>query len=207
MVARRCANSLARFAGALALIAGVRAPEPLLAAGRASQAAPAPAATPELDRLNADLESLSRRVSPAVVQVFVSAVVPTPGDPGASGLLSRQRGTGSGVIVDPSGYIVTNAHVVRGARRIQVQLAGPRPAGPGHSVIKPAGPRHEAKLVGMDLETDIAVIKIDGAGFPTLPFADSEQLRQGQLALAFGSPLGLESSVSLGVISATVRQL
>jgi serine protease Do len=174
---------------------------------QAAKAVTAPAAS-ELDRLSGDLQALARRVSPAVVQVFASSLVPAPGaGESAGGLLSRQRGLGSGVIVDPSGYIVTNAHVVLGARRVQVQLAEPAPGAPGRSVLKQSGPRLEGRIVGMDRETDIAVLKIERANLPTLSFADSDQLRQGQMALAFGSPLGLESSVSMGIISATVRQI
>lgn len=170
-------------------------------------AAPAGAAS-SLDRLSEDVQALSLRVSPAVVQIFASSLLPTPGrGDEAAGLLSSQRGSGSGVLVDADGYIVTNLHVVAGARRIQVSLAGPRPGSPGRSILKPSGPRYEAELVGSDLETDIAVLRIEAAKLPFLPFADSDQLRQGQTVLAFGSPLGLENSVSLGVISAAVRQL
>src|SRR6185436_1479812 len=85
--------------------------------------------------------------------------------------------------------------------------SSPRSGAPGRSAIKPRGPLFEAKILGVDHETDLAVLKIEGAGLPTLAFADSDALRQGQLVFAFGSPLGLENSVSMGVISATVRQL
>jgi serine protease Do len=193
----------ARLAVALLVISALQG-IPSYGAGRSKT--PAPAASTELDRLNADLETLSRRVSPAVVEVFVTSLVPAQ-DQAAGGLLVPQRASGSGVLVDPGGYIITNAHVIRAARRIQVQLAEPRPAGPGHSIVRPSGPRKEATLVGRDLEADIAVIKIEGTNLPHLPFGDSEQLRQGQVVLAFGSPLGLEGSVSMGVISATVRQI
>src|SRR5580765_2135223 len=170
---------------ALALVLlGALCASPSHGAGRAGSKAPA-AATPGLDRLNADLESLSRRVNPAVVEVFVTSIMPA-GDRAGGGLLTQQRAAGSGVLVDAGGYIVTNAHVIRGARRIQVQLAEPRSAGPGHSIVRPSGVRKEGVLVGRDLEADIAVIKIEGADFPHLSFGDSEQLRQGQIVLAFG---------------------
>lgn len=166
-------------------------------------------ATPELDRLSADIQTLSQRVSPAVVQVFSSFVTPASrgGGETASSLLTHQRASGSGVIVDPAGYVVTNAHVIEGAARIQVSLVRPREDSPGRSILQPSGRRYEATLVGSDVETDLAVLKIEGEKFPTLLFADSEELRQGQLVLALGSPLGLENSVSLGVISSAVRQL
>src|SRR5678816_431320 len=104
----------------------------------AAAARPRPATAPAasaLDRLDTDLESLSRSVAPAVVEIFATTLAPTPGGEGPGGLLSQQRGSGSGVIVDPAGYIVTNAHVVGGARRIQVLLTSPTP-GPGRSILR-----------------------------------------------------------------------
>src|SRR5262245_25084900 len=196
-------HSPARLAVALLMMATLGV-APSNGAARSKTAAPP--ATSELDRLNADLEALSRRVSPAVVEVFVTSLVPAR-DQATGGLLVPQRASGSGVLVDPGGYIITNAHVIRAARRIQVQLAEPRPAGPGHSIVRPSGPRKEAVMVGRDLESDIAVIRIEGSNLPHLSFGDSEQLRQGQVVLAFGSPLGLEGSMSMGIISATVRQI
>lgn len=190
---------------AAALAAATLASFAPCATGASKKSTTAPAS--DLERMSADLEALSRKVSPAVVEIFVSSIAPASAAIDASSLLARQRGSGSGVIVDPSGYIVTNAHVVVGARRIQVQLSEPRSGSPGHSVVKPAGARLEAKMIGLDRETDLAVIKIEGGPFPTLPFGDSEALRQGQVVMAFGSPLGFEGSVSLGVISATVRQI
>ena len=137
---------------AVTLVCGLACTDPARAADRAAAAPP----STELGRLSGDLQALARRVGPAVVQVFVSSVVPGPQRGEAvGGLLSRQRGSGSGVIVDAQGTIVTNAHVVAGARRVQVQLAEPRPGSPGRSILKPAGPRHEARIVGMDIETDL----------------------------------------------------
>jgi serine protease Do len=123
-------------------------------------------------------------------------------------LLARERGTGSGVILDASGYVVTNAHVVDGARRVQVAFGSPRgAAAPGRSVVKAPGRVVPARLIGVDQETDLAVLKVEEAGLPVLELGDSEALRQGELVMAFGSPLGFEGSVSLGVVSSTARQL
>ncbi len=149
------------------------------------------------------LEDLSDRVAPSVVQIQ-TATFTTPTAP-SIGLIAKQRATGSGFIVDPDGYIVTNAHVVQGARRIQVVLREPKPA--GASVLKPRSESVGATLVGIDPETDLAVLKVQRSGLPALGFGDSEALRQGQLVMAFGSPLGLENSASLGVVSAVARQL
>jgi serine protease Do len=144
--------------------------------------------------LSRSFEQIVARVSPAVVQVH------------ARGL--TERSSGSGVIVDPAGYVVTNAHVVGLARRIQVLVPIPaEESAPFKSVIKPAGKLAPATLVGLDRETDIAVLKIEGRHIQALPFADSENLRQGQLVFAFGSPFGLENSVSMGIVSSAARQV
>jgi serine protease Do len=129
-------------------------------------------------------------------------------DAGNASLLTRQRATGSGVILTQDGYIVTNAHVIQNARRIRVQLpVSERAARRSTSVTKPAGTILDAKVVGLDRETDVAVLKVTATGLPTLPLGNSRELRQGQLVMAFGSPLGLENSASLGVVSAAARQL
>lgn len=162
-----------------------------------------------LEEMSQSFQALSKRVSPAVVQIFVSRYAPTIGAE-ASGveLYSRQRGTGSGVIVDPAGYIVTNSHVVLGAERIRVLLATPGEVMEGSkSVVKPKGVVVNATLVGLDTETDLAVIKVEQSGLPHLLFGDSEALNAGQVVFAFGSPLGLETSVTMGVVSAVARQL
>ncbi|HSB60066.1 MAG TPA: trypsin-like peptidase domain-containing protein, partial [Vicinamibacteria bacterium] len=123
------------------------------------------------------------------------------------GALAKQRASGSGVILDPSGYVVTNNHVVQGARRIQVALSvRARPAGEG-SVLGPRGRTLGAQLVGADPDTDLAVLKVEASALPALVLGDSEALRQGQVVLAFGAPLGLENSASMGVVSAAARQL
>jgi serine protease Do len=126
---------------------------------------------------------------------------------GQGSLLTRQEATASGVIIHPDGYIVTNAHVVSGARRIQVQLAEPpEPASP-RVEARPQGVKLDAELVGVDEMTDLALLKIPGKQLRTLALGDSASLKQGQVVLAFGSPLGLRNTVTMGVVSAVARQL
>ena len=168
----------------------------------ATAAAQATAPARDLSALSRDLQALSERVKPAVVQVLVTGYAP------ADGQLVKQRATGSGVILDPDGYVITNAHVVQGARRVQVALAGLATGPPGaRSILKAPGRVLGAVVVGTDLETDLAVLKLDEKGLPVLPLGDSEALHPGELVLAFGSPLGLENSVTLGIVSAVARQV
>ena len=164
--------------------------------------AASPAQTPGLTALDAQLEALSRRVAASVVQVTATGYTSTP-----SVLLARDQRTGSGVIVDPDGWIVTNAHVIEDARSVKVDVQQPDAAPPGSSILRPRSQRLVAKVVGVDRETDVAVLKIERSGLPALELGDSELLHQGQLVMAFGSPLGLENSASLGVVSAVARQL
>lgn len=152
------------------------------------------------------LQDLVERVDPAVVQILTRGF--SLSDDGGVALVRSQRGSGSGVVVHPDGYIVTNAHVVGSARQVQVLL--PEPADGGikfRSVVKPVGKILPATLVGMDRETDIAVLKIAGTNLPYLAFGDSEAVRQGQVAVAFGSPFGLENSVTMGIVSSVARQV
>lgn len=163
-----------------------------------------PAAPADLATLSASLRRVVERVGPTVVEVATTGFA-APQGPG-EGLLSRRRGTGSGIIFTPDGYIVTNAHVVQGARRIQVVLPRPAPDQEG-SILQARGDVVGAQLVGTDLETDLAVLKVSASGLPAAELADSDELRQGELVLAFGSPLGLEQSVTLGIVSSVARQL
>jgi serine protease Do len=120
----------------------------------------------------------------------------------------RVRSGGSGVILDPSGYIVTNAHVVEGAARVEVLVQATRNEGPGRrSIVKARGRTFTAQILGVDKETDLAVLKMPQSGLPHLSLADSDRVKQGSIVLAFGNPLGLQSSVTMGIVSATSRQL
>jgi serine protease Do len=161
---------------------------------------------PPLADLSRSLQELAARVSPSVVQIFVTGY-PTPDeeDQSATSEPQLERSSGSGVIVDADGYIVTNAHVVENATRVEVEL--PVEGTPGRSILKRRGRTVGARVIAIDHETDIAVIRVEAQGLPPLQFGDSDALRSGQIVLAFGSPLGLESSVSMGVVSAVARQL
>ena len=159
--------------------------------------------------LSRSLQDLAERVSPAVVQIFVTGYsAPDEDDHAAGGEPTLERTSGSGVIVDGDGYIVTNAHVVENATRLEVDLPFSATGGAqARSILKRRGRTVGAQIVAIDHETDIAVIKVEARGLPALPFGDSDELKPGQIVLAFGSPLGLESSVTMGVVSAVARQL
>src|SRR5208283_2828927 len=105
-----------------------------------------------------------------------------------SGFVKNESATGSGIILDPDGYIVTNAHVVEGARKVDVSVQDASTAG-----LKRAHTHYPGKIVGVDKDSDLAVLKIEAHGLPMLSFLDSDTLRQGQVVLALGSPLGLEN--------------
>jgi serine protease Do len=114
----------------------------------------------------------------------------TPNAPGGRGE-EVPRGVGSGFIVSGDGFVLTNHHVVDGADEIYVTLTDKREL--------------KAKLIGSDRRTDVAVVKIEGAGFPTLKFGDVNRLRVGEWVVAIGSPFGLENTVTAGIVSAKGR--
>jgi serine protease Do len=188
-------RAAARLAACLTLLAA-----PLAGQGRArSDATPNP-----LRQFDGAVQALARRVSPAIVQVIVTAL--SSGDtPHQGGALERSRLIGSGVIVDAGGFIITNAHVVAGAERVRIAFS--LPPGPAEGSRALLGPVREARLVGVDNETELALLKVDTAGLTPLPFGDSDQLRKGQFVFAFGSPDGLTNSMSMGVVSAVAREV
>jgi serine protease Do len=173
-----------------------------------SLAAQPPPADP-LHQMSRSFEALVARVSPAVVEIFVTGYGPPENrenDPTAP--IGRQRSLGSGVIVDSNGYIVTNHHVIKGARRVSVLVTPPSSHGSQIAeALQPAPRSLRAKIVGVNKAADLAVLKVDATGLPTLPFARYSDLHQGQLVFAFGNPEGLQNSVSMGLVSSVMRQI
>jgi len=178
-----------------------------------------PAQTPQqsdrqklLQQFSDSMDELTARVSPAIVQVLVTGYGPLEEkdkDKDDSTTLGKQRSLGSGVIVDSDGYIITNAHVVKGALRVRVLLTPAQPADSGARASAGMGersPAYAAKIIGVASSIDLALLKIEAKGLPTLGFADYTKLRKGQLVLAFGNPEGLENTVTMGIVSAVARQ-
>jgi Do/DeqQ family serine protease len=141
------------------------------------------------------LTDVAESVSPSVVSIQVEVTKPqNEGFPfffGGQGRGGIVRGGGSGVILRPDGYVLTNNHVVREASRIEVRLKN--------------GKSFPASVVGADPATDLAMLKIDAKGLPPAEFASSDKARVGQFVIAIGSPFGLDYTVTTGVLSAKGR--
>jgi serine protease Do len=147
---------------------------------------------PDIARLNDFMHGLSERLKPSLVQVRVRrAAEPQPEgqeqQPGQPGTPDERRSSGSGFIIREDGYLVTNAHVVGDAERIQVRLSD--------------GRRFDARLVGLDERVDVALLKIEAKGVPVAQLGDSNRTRVGEFVLALGHPFGLEQTVSFGIVS------
>jgi serine protease Do len=177
----------------------------------AATAAPAARTAPSLQQLP-DFSQLVQQYGPAVVNISVDAAAPAasakrerPFDDDELSQFFRhfqmpfpqermpRHGTGSGFIVSADGYILTNAHVVANAADVTVKLSDRREL--------------KAKVIGADRRTDVALIKVEATGLPTVKFGNPQALRPGEWVVAIGSPFGLESSVTAGVVSATGRAL
>ncbi len=115
------------------------------------------------------------------------------GPPSNSPQMERESSLGSGIIVNSDGYILTNNHVVAGASDVEV--------------VTPDRKKYKAKVIGTDPRTDIAVVKIDGSGFPTLTLGDSSRLKVGDVVFAIGDPFGVGETATSGIVSATGRGL
>jgi serine protease Do len=161
-----------------------------------------------LRRWDESVDALVRRVSPSVVQIMVTGygAISEGARGNADVVIGRQKAIGSGFVIDASGYIITNAHVVNGAQRVQVAL----PGGPaGGSITGSLASRITvipARIIGVSREIDLALLKVDASNLAALPVANYRNLRQGETVFAFGSPQGLRNSVTHGIISAVARQ-
>ena len=161
-----------------------------------------------LTALSGSIRELTNRAAPAVVELVVNGYAAADDDSGqARNQISRQLSSGSGVIVDPAGYIMTNAHLVRGAVKIEVLVADSTSRAAARDTGPERASRLDARILGVDRDSDLALIKIDRQNLPALSFGDSDRLRQGDLVFAIGSPLGLRNSVSMGVVSAPARAI
>jgi serine protease Do len=205
---------------ALLLAGGFAVYEVVSPAAAQAAPAPAPAAAPlnpdsvsALLALDHAMETVAARVTPAVVNVAVTSRTKPAAAQEQFGSNDDQQnpfeqffgpffqqmrpqpqiehGIGSGVIISPDGYIVTNDHVVKGAMDIRVTLSD-------RKVMS-------AKLIGADPLTDLAVIKVDGTNLPSVPWGNSTDLRPGQIVLAFGNPYGFRFTVTQGIVSAVNR--
>ena len=177
-------------------------PAQTLAAAPIAQAAPVAAANPNF------VTNVVNRVGPAVVRIEASHTVSQRTNPfsGSGGDPLRdffgqqqqqqpkertERGLGSGFIVSSDGRIITNAHVVEGADTVEVTLKD--------------GRKLQGRVLGRDSVTDVAVVKVEGSNLPVVALSNSEQIQAGEWAIAIGNPLGLDNTVTVGIISATGR--
>ncbi|HMD34641.1 MAG TPA: trypsin-like peptidase domain-containing protein, partial [Vicinamibacterales bacterium] len=183
----------------------------LVAAPAAGQRAPGGFASPNdaLDRMAAAVDALTRKVWPSVVQIMVTSYGAR--EEGARGeanvVVGRQQSLGSGFVIDVDGYIMTNAHVVSGAQRVQVLVPATNADGSLATALSAKQDIRTARIVGITTELDLALLKVDGLKTPPLPLATYSLLNQGQWVFAFGSPGGLRNTLTHGIVSAVARQV
>jgi len=161
-----------------------------------------------LSTFSQSLEKVVRKVAPSVVKIDVTTTVAKndvdedSAKPTRS-YTTREHTIGSGVILDSNGYIITNAHVVRGAAALTVTLdknTGPYHTGRGQTILP-------ARVIGQFADADLALIKVDANGLPALPLGKETNLHQGQIIIAIGCPQGLQNTVSMGIVSSVARQI
>jgi Do/DeqQ family serine protease len=178
-----------------------------------SVVARADTSTQKVNELSNSFADIIEKASPAVVKISMTRIIkvseqqqqnnPFMMDPffrqffGGNGQMrprdQREEGLGSGIIVSPSGYILTNNHVVEKASKLQVTLSD--------------GRDFTGKVVGTDPQTDVAVVKINADSLPVMPFANSDSARVGDLCFAIGNPFGQDHTVTMGIVSAKNRNL
>ncbi len=172
------------------------------------------AAAQRANQISNSFADVIEKASPAVVKISMTRIIkasdqqgqgnnPLMSDPffrqffGGQGNMrprdQRESGLGSGILVSPNGYILTNNHVVEKANTLKVELSD--------------GRDFTGKVVGTDPQTDVAVVKINANDLPTLPFANSDAARVGDLCFAIGNPFGQDHTVTMGIVSAKNRHL
>lgn len=184
--------------GAIAVLAFIAG---LILGGSLTDATEKPSHTEDLITLSDAFADIAEKVNPSVVNIACTELEGAPtgdddeGDQGDDeGDLEDQYGFGSGVIIDPSGYILTSNHVIDSAGKIEVKLSNDK--------------KFVAKLVGQDKETDLALIKVESdEPLPVAPLGDSDRLKPGQWVMAIGNPFVYDHTVTVGVISALNRDL
>ena len=145
-----------------------------------------------MDAYSRAVISAAEKVSPSVVYIEVAQPL-QGGRPNAPRISPERRGSGSGFVFTPDGFILTNSHVVYGAKKIDVTLTD------GH--------KYQAELIGDDPDTDLAVIRINGPNLVPVELGEAQKIRVGQLVIAIGNPYGFQYSVTAGVVSALGRSL
>src|SRR5215510_11242597 len=202
------------FASSGSMVFGQQTPEDAIASGQQAQkekAPETPTTLPSPAELSRVFINVAKRIKPAVVQINIVTggirqtsadepdEAPPSGSPSGKPLNQvrqqspyARRGTGSGVIITPDGYILTNNHVAGPASEIRVRLYD--------------GREFKARRIGVDAETDLALIKIDAQNLPYATLGDSSKLEQGEWVIALGSPFGLEQTMTAGIVSAMGRK-
>ena len=170
------------------LVDEVSHPEP----GSADRLAPAEPDDDALDAYSRAVITAAEKISPSVVYIEVHQPVRTRRG-NAPRIPQETRGSGSGFIFTPDGFILTNSHVVHGAKKIEVTVSD------GH--------KYQADLIGDDMDTDLAVIRINAPNLVPALLGEAKKIRVGQLVIAIGNPYGFQYSVTAGVVSALGRSL
>ena len=162
-----------------------------------------------LERMNHAIDALTARVWPSVVQILVTSYGAREEGPAGEPrdvVFGHRRSVGSGFVIDPEGYIMTNAHVVANAQRVQILLPPAKVDGSLQTALSPKMNVVPARIVGLTREIDLALLKVDNVKLPGLTLATYSQVRQGETVFAFGSPSGLRNSLTHGLVSAVARQ-
>jgi serine protease Do len=158
--------------------------------------------------MNESIDALTKKVWPSVVQILVTSYGAQAADAREDGrvVFGRQSSVGSGFVIDADGYIMTNAHVVSGAQRLQVVLPAEDADGTLATALSARMNQVPAHVVGLATELDLALLKVE-MKLPALPLATYSNVRQGETVFAFGSPMGLRNSLTHGLVSAVARQV